>query len=64
MFKNKLLQINRNITTHNRTQEELFEMCVKERLNRCLEVYYDEVEHTVKYLSNRNELQLIRRCCK
>lgn len=64
MFKNKLLQINRNITNHNKTQEELFEMCVKERLNRCLEVYYDEVEHTVKCLSNRNELQLIRRCCK
>jgi len=64
MFKNKLIQINSNLKGHDRTPAELFEMCVKQRLNICLKLYYDEVEHTVTYLSNRDELQLLKRCCK
>lgn len=64
MFKSKLLKINSNLNSHHRTPAELFEICVKERLDKCLKLYYDEVEHTVTYLSNRNELQLLKRCCK
>ena len=63
-FKSLLLEIKQELEVHNRSPQELFQLCVEERLNKGLESYNQQVENYYQYLSKCDSLRMLKRCSK
>lgn len=63
-FKSSLLEIKQELESCNRSPQELFQLCVEERLNKGLESYNQQVENYYQYLSKCDSLKMLKRCSK
>ena len=63
-FKSLLLEIKQELESSNRSPQELFQICVEERLNNGLESYNQQVENYYQYLSKCDSLRMLKRCSK
>lgn len=42
-------------------KETVFINCVKDRMDKCLDTYREEMETAYRYLTERNEIKMMRR---
>ena len=61
MFKNKLLEIKKELTSLTNNKDEVFKQCVIERLNKGLLTYEQELEISQNYLLKKNNFTILRR---
>lgn len=62
---NKLLsQIQKELSEHHHTPEELFESCVKERLLNATRMYDKEISEATNYLNARQCFNMMKRLTK
>lgn len=64
MFKDKLYSISKDLQTHHRDRDLLFSTAVKERLDKSLVSYMDEITKSCEYLCGRQEVGILRRMNK
>lgn len=50
-----------DLKNHKHTRSEAMEICIKKRLAKCDESYINEIEDSMKFLSNRNTLNMLKR---
>lgn len=63
-FKSLLLETKQELESSNRSPQELFQICVEERLNNGLESYNQQVENYYQYLLKCDSLRMLKRCSK
>ena len=64
MFKNILLEIQEELNNHKRSREGMFIDCVKERLNKSIQNYNEDLQKTLGFLSRQNELNVMNKANK
>lgn len=50
-----------DLKNHSHTRSEAMEICIKKRLSKCNESYIKEIEDSMRFLSNRNTLNMLKR---
>lgn len=64
MFKNILLEIQEELNNHKRSRDDMFIDCVKERLNKSIQNYNEDLQKTLGFLSRQNELNVMNKANK
>lgn len=59
MFKNKLIQIQHDLSNHHTTKSTMLEKVIKERLDKALENYKEDLDKTSGYLERRDGLNVL-----
>ena len=63
-FKNRLYKISEDLKSHNHKPNDVFEDSVKDRLNKALTSYIDEIEKSYEYLHNRDDIRVMQKIIK
>lgn len=66
MFKDKLLDIDRELREHHRDKNDLLAKYIEDRLNKSLEVYYETVLNSYNTILNctNNQMKIIKKVIK
>lgn len=61
MFRDILFNMLEDMSAYHRDKETLLTIHINERLNKSLQTYYKEISKSLDYLSNRNELSILKK---
>lgn len=56
MINNMLIDISK----HKRNREELLRISIEDRLNKSLEVYYNQLSASLEYLASKDSLRVLK----
>lgn len=60
-FKSKLYNISKDLKSHNRNRNQLFEMSVEERLQQALTAYDKDIADSYNYLQYKDSLRVLKK---
>lgn len=60
-FKERLDCIAEDLKKHKRDKATLLEMYINDRLNKSLEVYYNELSDSLQYLAGKNDIKIMKK---
>ena len=64
MFKDTLLEIYNELNNHKRDRTTVISECIKDRLHNCNEAYKHSLKQSLDYLTNKNDLNIIKKVNK
>lgn len=57
---NDLKKMLADISKYKRNKDDLLEMYIKERLNKSLETYYDQLSSSLEYLVSKDSIRVLK----
>ena len=64
MTQSGIYQMLKDLGEHKRSKETLLRVFIENRLNKCLETYYDDITSSYESLKQKNEIYILRKLNK
>ena len=64
MLRSNLDRILTELSTHHRSKTELLTVAISDRLDKSIAEYYKELTNSIRFLSDKNELRLLKKLNK
>lgn len=64
MTQSSIYQMLKDLGEHKRSKETLLRVFIENRLNKCLETYYDDITSSYESLKQKNEIHILRKLNK
>lgn len=64
MTQSSIYQMLKDLGEHKRSKETLLKVFIENRLNKCLETYYDDITSSYESLKQKNEIHILRKLNK